>query len=87
MKKEQLFTRRRALLAGAAAAVGAAGTAGVFAWGDKGEPVRGAVPAAGAPARSLPLKPSAYRLQPLTGYGPRAPRQPAPRCATNPCCG
>lgn len=69
MKKEQLFTRRRALLAGAAA-VGAAGTAGVFTWGDKGGPVGAAVPAAGAPARSLPLKPSAYRLQPLTGYGP-----------------
>ncbi|MGW7169549.1 polysaccharide deacetylase family protein [Streptomyces sp. NPDC054884] len=69
MKKEQLFTRRRALFAGAAA-VGAVGTAGVFAWGDKGEPVRGAALAAGAPARSLPLKPSAYRLQPLTGYGP-----------------
>ncbi|MDX3804233.1 polysaccharide deacetylase family protein, partial [Streptomyces sp. AK04-3B] len=69
MKKEQLFTRRRALLAGAAA-VGAVGTAGVFAWGDRGEPVGAAVPAAGAQARSLPLKPSAYRLQPLTGYGP-----------------
>ncbi|MER6564405.1 polysaccharide deacetylase family protein, partial [Streptomyces sp. NPDC001027] len=67
MKKEQLFTRRRALLAGAAA-VGAVGTAGVFTWGDRGGPVR--APAAGAPARSLPLKPSAYRLQPLTGYGP-----------------
>ncbi|MDQ0687886.1 peptidoglycan/xylan/chitin deacetylase (PgdA/CDA1 family) [Streptomyces achromogenes] len=69
MKKEQLFTRRRALLAGAAA-VGAAGTAGVFVWGDKGEPVRVGVPVSGAPARSLPLKPSAYRLRPLTGYGP-----------------
>ncbi|MFF6803795.1 polysaccharide deacetylase family protein [Streptomyces sp. NPDC012616] len=69
MKKEQLFTRRRALLAGAAA-VGAAGTAGVFAWGDKGEPVRVGVPVSGAPARSLPLRPSAYRLRPLTGYGP-----------------
>ncbi|GGR84690.1 hypothetical protein GCM10010269_24840 [Streptomyces humidus] len=69
MKKEQLFTRRRALLAGAAAAA-AAGTAGVFVGGEDGEPVRAAAPAAGAPARSLPLKPSAYRLQPLTGYGP-----------------
>ncbi|MFI5824293.1 polysaccharide deacetylase family protein [Streptomyces rishiriensis] len=69
MKKEQLFTRRRALLAGAAA-VAAAGTAGVLVRGEDGEPVRAAAPAAGAPARSLPLKPSAYRLQPLAGYGP-----------------
>ncbi|MFG2576788.1 polysaccharide deacetylase family protein [Streptomyces sp. NPDC048481] len=69
MKKEQLFTRRRALLAGAAA-VAAAGTVKVFGWGEDGEPVRAAAPAAGAPARSLPLKPSAYRLQPLAGYGP-----------------
>ncbi|MDQ0584827.1 polysaccharide deacetylase family protein [Streptomyces rishiriensis] len=69
MKKDQLFTRRRALLAGAAA-VGAAGTAGVFLGGEGGKPVRAAAPAAGAPARNLPLKPSAYRLQPLTGYGP-----------------
>ncbi|MFF1548187.1 polysaccharide deacetylase family protein [Streptomyces sp. NPDC058291] len=69
MKKEQLFTRRRALLAGAAA-VAAAGTAEVFLRGEDGDPVRAAAPAAGAPARSLPLKPSAYRLQPLTGYGP-----------------
>ncbi|SEP65764.1 Peptidoglycan/xylan/chitin deacetylase, PgdA/CDA1 family [Streptomyces sp. yr375] len=69
MKKDQLFTRRRALLAGAAA-VGAVGTAGVFGWGGDAEPVKAAAPAAGAPPRSLPLKPSAYRLQPLTGYGP-----------------
>ncbi|WP_327319692.1 polysaccharide deacetylase family protein [Streptomyces sp. NBC_01235] len=69
MKKDQLFTRRRALLAGAAA-VGAVGTAGVFVWGGDGKPVKAAAPAAGGPARSLPLKPSAYRLQPLTGYGP-----------------
>ncbi|MFH0172736.1 polysaccharide deacetylase family protein [Streptomyces cacaoi] len=69
MKNDQLFTRRRALLAGAAA-VGAVGTAGVILWGEDGKPVRAAAPAAGAPAHSLPLKPSAYRLQPLTGYGP-----------------
>lgn len=84
MKKDQLFTRRRALLAGAAA-VGAVGTAGVFLGGEDGKPVRAAAPAAGAPAQSLPLKPSAYRLQPLTGYGPRAPPPAAPRCATNRC--
>ncbi|MFE8014650.1 polysaccharide deacetylase family protein [Streptomyces antibioticus] len=69
MKKDQLFTRRRVLLAGATA-VGAAGTAGLLAWGSGDKPVRAAAPAAGAPARGVPLKPSAYRLQPLTGYGP-----------------
>ncbi|SME94521.1 polysaccharide deacetylase family protein [Streptomyces sp. Amel2xC10] len=69
MKKDQLFTRRRVLLAGATA-VGAAGTAGLLAWGAGDKPVRAAAPAAGAPARGVPLKPSAYRLQPLTGYGP-----------------
>ena len=69
MKKDQLFTRRRALLIGATAAAGAAGTAGLFAWGPDGKPAEGAGPAGGAPARRLPLKPSAYRLQPLTGYG------------------
>ncbi|MFF6981580.1 polysaccharide deacetylase family protein [Streptomyces sp. NPDC008343] len=81
MTKDQmpprLLTRRRALLAGAAA-VGAAGTAGVFAKvaGDTDKPVRTAAPAAGAQARPA-LKPSSYRLQPLTGYGPPrvAPRR------------
>jgi peptidoglycan/xylan/chitin deacetylase (PgdA/CDA1 family) len=68
MQKDQLFTRRRMLLAGTAA-VGAVGTAGLFAWGTGGEPVPGD-PAGGAPARRLPMKSSAYRLQPLTGYGP-----------------
>ncbi|MFE9445494.1 polysaccharide deacetylase family protein [Streptomyces sp. NPDC006602] len=64
----RLFTRRRALLAGAAAC-GAAGTAGLLAAVTGQEPVRPAAPAAGPAARSG-LKPSAYRLQPLTGYGP-----------------
>ncbi|MEV6996179.1 polysaccharide deacetylase family protein [Streptomyces sp. NPDC093982] len=81
MTKDQvpprLLTRRRALLAGAAA-VGAAGTAGVFAKvaDDTDKPVRTAAPAAGAQARPA-LKPSSYRLQPLTGYGPPrvAPRR------------
>ncbi|PWI13894.1 oligosaccharide deacetylase [Streptomyces sp. Act143] len=72
MTKDQLLTRlltrRRALLAGAAA-VGAAGTAGLFAALGGEDPVAPVRPAAGAPARR-PLKPSAYRLQPLTGYGP-----------------
>ncbi|CAL9350765.1 hypothetical protein SUDANB6_00463 [Streptomyces sp. enrichment culture] len=68
MKKDQLLTRRRALLAGAAA-VGAAGTAGVLAAGGGDAPPRPAVPAAGPPARRA-HQPSAHRLQPLTGYGP-----------------
>ncbi|MCX4705246.1 polysaccharide deacetylase family protein [Streptomyces sp. NBC_01373] len=72
MTKDQLLTRlltrRRALLAGAAACA-AAGTAGVLAAVTGEEPVRPAASAAGPPARRA-LKPSAYRLQPLTGYGP-----------------
>ncbi|MGW0334888.1 polysaccharide deacetylase family protein [Streptomyces sp. NPDC003011] len=63
-----VFTRRRALLAGAAA-VGAAGTAGLLVSGSGGEAARPAAPVAGPQARRA-LKPSAYRLQPLTGYGP-----------------
>ncbi|MGW4923860.1 polysaccharide deacetylase family protein [Streptomyces parvulus] len=66
MKKDQLLSRR-GLLAGAACAA-AAGTAGALAVGLPDGPARPAGPAPGAPGRS-PLKPSAYRLQPLTGYG------------------
>ncbi|MFF4841385.1 polysaccharide deacetylase family protein [Streptomyces collinus] len=75
MQKDQLFTRRRMLLAGAAA-LGAAGTAGVVVAGDGGEAARTAPPAAGPQARQV-LKSSAFRLQPLTGYGPprAAPRK------------
>lgn len=71
MQKDQLLTRRRALLAGAGAAVvGAAGTAGVLATGAGTEAARPATPAAGGQAAGRPLRPSAYRLRPLTGYGP-----------------
>ncbi|MCI3245911.1 polysaccharide deacetylase family protein [Streptomyces spinosisporus] len=75
MKKDQLLTRRRALIAGAAA-LGAAGTAGALALGGGEEPVRrtpAPAPAAGPKPHSAPAS-SAYRLQPLTGYGgpPRA---------------
>ncbi|MEU9450040.1 polysaccharide deacetylase family protein [Streptomyces sp. NPDC048277] len=75
MQKDQLFTRRRLLLAGAAA-LGAAGTAGVVLASDAEDAARTVVPAAGPPARSA-LKSSAFRLQPLTGYGPppAAPRK------------
>ncbi|MFE2101311.1 polysaccharide deacetylase family protein [Streptomyces sp. NPDC059468] len=75
MQKDQLFTRRRMLLA-SAVALGAASTAGiVLAEGDD-EVARIAAPVAGAPALQA-LKPSAFRLQPLTGYGPprAAPRK------------
>ncbi|MFB7652881.1 MULTISPECIES: polysaccharide deacetylase family protein [unclassified Streptomyces] len=66
MKKDQLLSRR-GLLAGAAAAA-AAGTAGALAAGLGNGPAPPAAPAPGPPRRG-PLKPSAYRLQPLTGYG------------------
>ncbi|MGW4564911.1 polysaccharide deacetylase family protein [Streptomyces sp. NPDC004561] len=74
MQKDQLFTRRRMLLAGAAA-LGAAGTAGLIVAGSDEETARTAVPVAGPQARQV-LKSSAFRLQPLTGYGPP---QAAPR--------
>jgi peptidoglycan/xylan/chitin deacetylase (PgdA/CDA1 family) len=82
MKKDQLFTRRRVLLAGAATlgAAGAAGTAALLGTDDKDneDAAAGAsasrAPLAGAPA-SRPPGPSAYRLRPLTGYaaGPAGP--------------
>ncbi|MFF3411086.1 polysaccharide deacetylase family protein [Streptomyces sp. NPDC002742] len=70
MKKDQLITRRRALIAGAAAlgAAGAAGTARVLTAGQDVEPAR-TLPRSG-PQASRALKPSAYRLQPIAGYGP-----------------
>ncbi|MET8770044.1 polysaccharide deacetylase family protein [Streptomyces sp. NPDC004658] len=76
MQKDQLFTRRRMLLAGAAA-LGAAGTAGAVLAQSGEEPARtAAAPVAGPQARQA-LKPSAFRLQPLTGDGPprAAPRR------------
>lgn len=69
MQKDQLFTRRRMLLAGVAA-LGAAGTAGVvLAQGGEETAGTAAAPVAGPQARQA-LKPSAFRLQPLTGDGP-----------------
>ncbi|MFE1247985.1 polysaccharide deacetylase family protein [Streptomyces sp. NPDC058735] len=67
MKKDQLLTRRGALIAGVGA-VGAAAAAGVLA-AVTGDGPDGSVPAAGSPVRR-PVKSSAYRLHPLTGYGP-----------------
>ncbi|MFF4249675.1 polysaccharide deacetylase family protein [Streptomyces sp. NPDC001663] len=68
MKKDQLLTRRRALIGGVAA-LGAAGGAGVLALGRGDEPVPPVVPAAG-PQASPTRTPSAYRLQPFGGYDP-----------------
>ncbi|MFS8197718.1 polysaccharide deacetylase family protein [Streptomyces sp. CWNU-52B] len=79
MNKDQIITRRRALLAGAAV-LGATGTAGAvhLFTGDPGPPVRSApAPAAGAQANGALRKPSAFRLQPIAGYGP-ARAAPAP---------
>ncbi|MFF9765868.1 polysaccharide deacetylase family protein [Streptomyces sp. NPDC014636] len=76
MQKDQLFTRRRMLLAGAAA-LGTAGTAGIVLAAEGDESARSAAaPVAGPQARQV-LKPSAFRLQPLTGFGPphTAPRK------------
>ncbi|MFF9259933.1 polysaccharide deacetylase family protein [Streptomyces longwoodensis] len=70
MKKDQLFTRRGLLFVGAGALGAAAGTAGLLARPTGGSSAGPAAPAAGAPAHRLPMKPSAYRLQPITGYGP-----------------
>ncbi|MGW0880182.1 polysaccharide deacetylase family protein [Streptomyces sp. NPDC002671] len=68
MQNDHLFTRRRMLLAGAAALAGA-GTAGVLMAGGGEETARSAPPVAGPQARQA-LKSSVFRLQPLTGYGP-----------------
>jgi peptidoglycan/xylan/chitin deacetylase (PgdA/CDA1 family) len=73
-----VFTRRRVLLTGVGVC-GAVGTAGLLSRGSGGEPARPALPAGPPAARAL--KPSAYRLQPLTGYGPprTAPARPLVR--------
>ncbi|MFD8522562.1 polysaccharide deacetylase family protein [Streptomyces capillispiralis] len=67
MQKDQLLIRRRAVLAGAAA-LGAAGVASALAPGTGERAAPASAPAAGAPAARRPLKPSEYRLRPLTGY-------------------
>ncbi|MFJ5997386.1 polysaccharide deacetylase family protein [Streptomyces sp. NPDC092370] len=71
MKKDQLpsrlLTRRRALIAGAGTA-GAVATAGVLTTVTGDGPV--ASPPAAGPQDHIPPKSSAYRLQPITGFGP-----------------
>ncbi|MFG2026647.1 polysaccharide deacetylase family protein [Streptomyces sp. NPDC048825] len=73
MKKDQMLSRRKALLVGGAAVLGAAGaggTARLLAAGPAPPPGGPpANPAAGAPDAGA-LRPSAYRLQPIAGYGP-----------------
>ncbi|WP_200261756.1 polysaccharide deacetylase family protein [Streptomyces sp. HSG2] len=66
MKEDNRITRRRLLIAGAAA-VGAAGAAGVLGAFPSGEPPPAPGPAAGA--GTLPTRPSAPRLRPLAGHG------------------
>lgn len=68
MQKDQLLTRRRALLTGAT--LGAAAVAAALVPGTGMRAAPPAPPAAGAQAARRPLKPSEYRLRPLTGYGP-----------------
>ncbi|MFC8371124.1 polysaccharide deacetylase family protein [Streptomyces sp. CB02400] len=69
MQKDHLLTRRRALLAGAVS-LGAAGVAAAFVPGAGNSAAPAPPPAAGARAARRPLRPSEYRLRPLTGYGP-----------------
>ncbi|MFG2650330.1 polysaccharide deacetylase family protein [Streptomyces sp. NPDC048436] len=71
MKKDQMTPGRRALLR-AAAVFGLAAATGCMGTERPGTP-RPAVPsgaAAGGPPAARALKPSAYRLQPIAGYGP-----------------
>ncbi|MFF5160811.1 polysaccharide deacetylase family protein [Streptomyces sp. NPDC000348] len=77
MQKDQLPTRRRALLAGAVS-LGAAGAAAVLVPGAGKGAAPAPPPAAGARAARRPLRPSEYRLRPLTGHGP----PPAPQGGT-----
>ncbi|MCX4452155.1 polysaccharide deacetylase family protein [Streptomyces sp. NBC_01340] len=81
MKKDKLFTRRRALIAGAAF-LGAAG-ARILTADPTGSPVRG-TPAAGGPQARQALKPSAYRLEPMTGFTPRRPTAGKPAVRREP---
>ncbi|BBC38376.1 hypothetical protein SGFS_096700 [Streptomyces graminofaciens] len=77
-----MFTRRR-LLIGGAALLGTAGTAGVWLTGEEASApaatdsapaatgsAASAADSAAGPQAQRALKPSAYRLQPIAGYGP-----------------
>ncbi|MET8285242.1 polysaccharide deacetylase family protein [Streptomyces sp. NPDC048448] len=76
MEKDQLLTRRRALIAGAtvlgaAGAAGATGTPRTPSAEPAGSPVR---PPAAGPQNRPALKPSAFRLLPMTEDGPPSSR-------------
>ncbi|MFE9095842.1 polysaccharide deacetylase family protein [Streptomyces sp. NPDC007264] len=83
MKRDQLFTRRRLVLAGAAL-TGAAGVAGAARLRGADGLVRPGrrFTATGGPQAVPPPRSSAFRLEPMTGYGPPRPapaRVPVPR--------
>ncbi|MGW1159708.1 polysaccharide deacetylase family protein [Streptomyces sp. NPDC002513] len=82
MNRNQLLTRRRALLAGAAV-LGAAGTARLLTADDPAHPVRTAA-AAGHPQARTPLKPSALGPRPMTGHGPPRGRSAGTRVRAEP---
>lgn len=72
MKTDEMLPGRRVLLRGAAlfALAATAGCAGTERSGTSPRPSTSPGPAAGAQA-ARPQKPSAYRLRPMTGYGPQ----------------
>ncbi|MGW5739165.1 MULTISPECIES: polysaccharide deacetylase family protein [Streptomyces] len=81
MKKDQMTPGRRALLRGAAV-FGLAATAGCAGTEGSGTPrptASGGAAAGGPPAARAALKPSAYRLQPMTGHGPPRAARALPR--------
>ncbi|WP_409234627.1 polysaccharide deacetylase family protein [Streptomyces sp. PA5.6] len=82
MKDDQLTPGRRVLLR-AAALLGLATTAACGGAEGSSTPGPPATAPAGGPAGGPPaarrLKPSAYRLQPLTGYGPQRARRALPQ--------
>ncbi|MWA15294.1 polysaccharide deacetylase family protein [Streptomyces sp. BA2] len=85
MKKDQMTPGRRALLR-AAAVFGLAATAGCA--GTERTPAPGPTApsgaAAGGPPAARALKPSAYRLQPMAGYGPPDAARTRPRVRREP---
>ncbi|MFE6159987.1 polysaccharide deacetylase family protein [Streptomyces sp. NPDC056486] len=90
MKKDQMTPGRRALLRGAAV-FGLAATAGCAGTEGPGTETPGtpgpAAPsgaAAGGPPAARPLKPSAYRLQPMAGSGPAGAARTRPRVRKEP---
>ncbi|MEU9332836.1 polysaccharide deacetylase family protein [Streptomyces sp. NPDC048290] len=86
--KDHFLTRRRTLITGLAA-LGAAGTAGLFSLRSTDTPTTPTTPATSAlgapgPQARLPQKPSAYRLQPITGHTAPRPARARPPVRTEP---